>query len=321
MIACSPRLRAAALSLFIMTAFAACNRISSSAAASESAPKPAAAPMPAGATLPHADGQRALQYTREVVAFGPRYVSSPGHAQTEAYLRKELQGDNLQEDTFIASTPAGSLRMTNFIAKFPGKKDGLIVVTGHYDTLYRRKDFVGANDGGSSTGLLLELARQLRGKQLDGYSVWLVWFDGEEAIRAWSPTDSIYGSRHLAAKWAKDGTLKKIQAFLLLDMIGDADLNIERDSNSTPWLEDVVFKAATDLGYQAHFFGRPNQIEDDHLPFARAGVPVADLIDYDYGPNNSYWHTAQDTLDKLSPQSLEIVGSVVLETIRLLNQS
>ncbi|MFI5106385.1 MAG: M28 family metallopeptidase, partial [Terriglobales bacterium] len=178
-----------------------------------------------------------------------------------------------------------------------------------------------ANDGGSSAGLLLELARQFRGKKLDGYSVWLVWFDGEEAIRHWSPTDSVYGSRHLAAKWAKEGTLKKIQAFLLLDMIGDADLNIERDSNSAPWLEDVIYKAATGLGYQSHFFGRANELEDDHLPFARAGVPVADLIDYNYGPNNSYWHTPQDTMDKLSPQSLEIVGSVVLETIRLLNQS
>jgi Zn-dependent M28 family amino/carboxypeptidase len=163
MITCSPRLRAAAFSFFIMTAFAACNRSSTSAAAPESSPKPGAASAPAAASLPHADGQRALQYTREVVALGPRFVGSPGHAQTEAYLRQELKGDNLQEDTFTASTPAGSLRMTNFIAKFPGSKDGIIVVTGHYDTLYGRKDFVGANDGGSSTGLLLELARQLRG--------------------------------------------------------------------------------------------------------------------------------------------------------------
>lgn len=317
MITCSPRLRAAAFSLFIMTAFAACNRSSTSAAAPESAPKPASAP--AAASLPHADGQRALQYTREVVAFGPRFVGSPGHAQTEAYLRQELKGDSLQEDTFTASTPAGKLRMTNFIAKFPGSKDGIIVLTGHYDTLYGRKDFVGANDAGSSTGLLLELARQLRGKKLDGYSVWLVWFDGEEAIRQWSPTDSVYGSRHLAEKWAKDGTLKKIQAFLLLDMIGDADLNIGRDSNSAPWLQDVIYKAAAKLGCQSHFFAHTTQMQDDHLPFARAGVPVADIIDFNYGPHNSYWHTPQDTMDKLSPQSLEIVGSVVLETIRLLN--
>ena len=316
MITCLPHIRAAAFSLCIMTAFAACNRNQTTSAAEAAQQPPAAA-----ASLPHADGQRALQFTRDMVAFGPRYVGSPGHARTEAYLGKELHGDNLQEDTFTASTPAGKLRMTNFIAKFPGKKDGVIVVAGHYDTLYNRNDFVGANDGGSSAGLLLELAHQLRGNKLDGYSVWLVWFDGEEAIRDWSPTDSIYGSKHLAELWAKDGTLKKIQAFLLLDMIGDADFNIERDHNSTPWLLDVVYKAAGDLGYQLHFFSRLNEIEDDHLPFSRAGVPVADLIDFNYGPTNSYWHTPQDTMDKLSPRSLEIVGSVVLRVITLLNQS
>ena len=305
--------------LLIVFAFAACNRADSTASAA--GPAPAAAPTPAPDSLPRVDGQRALQFTRDVVGFGPRYIGSPGHAKTEEYLRKELKGDNLQEDSFTASTPAGSLKMTNFIAKFPGKKEGIIVVSGHYDTLYKRKDFVGANDGGSSTGLLLELARQLRGKKLDGSSVWLVWFDGEEAIRRWTPPDSVYGSKHLAAKWAKDGTLKKIQAFLLLDMIGDAELNIERDSNSTPWLQDVVYKAASNLGSQSHFFGRPNELADDHLPFGQAGVPVVDLIDFNYGPQNSYWHTAQDTLDKLSAQSLEIVGSAVLETIHLLNAS
>ncbi len=318
----TPRLSALAFSTLLMVALCACNRGSSAGAsvsAAEPAQKPAAQPGTAAAALPHVDGQRALQYTRDVVDFGPRWVGSPGHTKTEAYLRKELKGDDLQEDSFTATTPAGPLRMTNFIAKFPGKKDGIIVVSGHYDTLYERKDFVGANDGGSSTGLLLELARQLRGKKLDGYSVWLVWFDGEEAIRQWTDTDSVYGSRHLAARWAKDGTLKKIQAFLLLDMIGDADLNLERDTNSTPWLEDVIYKAATELGYQSHFFARTTPMEDDHMPFAKSGVPVADLIDFSYGPDNAYWHKPQDTMDKLSAQSLETVGSVVLETIRLLN--
>jgi glutaminyl-peptide cyclotransferase len=315
-----PHTRAAVLLLSIMSAFAACTRSDTDASAAGPSPQPAAAPASAASSLPHVDGERALQFTRDVVAFGPRYIGSPGHARAEAYLRKELHGDNVQEDVFTASTPAGKLRMTNFIARFPGAKDGVIVVAGHYDTLYQRNDFVGANDGGSSTGLLLELARQLRGKKLEGYSVWLVWFDGEEAIQHWSPSDSVYGSRHLAEVWAKDGTLKKIQAFLLLDMIGDADLNLERDRNSTPWLLDVVYKAAGDLGYQLHFFGRLNEIEDDHLPFARAGVPVADIIDLNYGPNNSYWHTPQDTMDKLSAQSLEIVGSAVLRVMTLLNQ-
>ncbi|MGA2348149.1 MAG: M28 family peptidase, partial [Candidatus Sulfotelmatobacter sp.] len=132
--------------------------------------------------------------------------------------------------------------------------------------------------------------------------------------------DSLYGIEHVAQKWQADGTLKKVKAFLLADMIGDADLNIDRDQNSTPWLEDVVGEAAKRLGYQSHFFARDNQVSDDHLPFMKRGVPCADLIDFSYGYNNVFWHTPQDTVDKLSPQSLEIVGSVVLESMRILDK-
>ena len=260
-----------------------------------------------------------MQYVREIVAFGPRPAGSPAHQKLENYLRSHLRVDNLEEDAFAASTPNGPVAMRNFIAKFPGSRDGIIVVAGHYDTK-PLPNFVGANDGGSSTGLPLELTNELRGPKRDGYSVWVVFLDGEEAFKEWSPTDSVYGSRHLAEKWQKDGTAKKIKAFLLVDMVGDADLNIERDPNSTPWLEDLVLSAATRLGYQSHFFGRTAAMEDDHLPFAKIGVPVADLIDFDYGYNNVFWHTPQDTLDKLSANSLEIVGGVVLESIRSLDQ-
>jgi Zn-dependent M28 family amino/carboxypeptidase len=184
----------------------------------------------------------------------------------------------------------------------------------------RNTSYIGANDGASSSALLLEIANQLRGKKRDGYSVWLVWDDAEEAMRTWSDTDSLYGIRHLAEKWQDDGTLKKIKAFLLADMIGDADLNIDHDQNSTPWLEEVVYQAATRLGYQSHFFARENQVSDDHLPFMQRGVPSADLIDFDYGYNNVFWHTPQDTVDKLGPKSLEIVGSTILETINILDR-
>ena len=222
---------------------------------------------------------------------------------------------------FTAATPAGKFPVRNIIAKFPGTKDGIIVIAGHYDTNYPLRDtgYVGANDGGSSTAMLLELANQFRGKKRDGYSVWLLWTDGEEALKQWSATDSLYGTRHLAEKWEKDGTLKKIKAFLLVDMIGDADLNIDSDEDSTAWLEDLVLQAATQLGYQSHFFARTIGVQDDHLPFVQRGVPSADLIDLDYGYDNVFHHTPQDTLDKLSPRSLEIVGSVVLETVRLLD--
>ncbi len=268
---------------------------------------------------PHIDGAKAMDYARQVVSFGPRYLTSPGHKKTENFLRARLKGDDLHEDAFNASTPAGNLAMVNFITKFPGTQNGIVVLAGHYDTLYGRNDFVGANDAASDTGLLLAIADYLRAqKNRPGYSIWLVWLDGEEASQPWSETDSVYGAKLLADKWQKDGNAKKIKAFLLADMIGDKDLDIDRDQNSTPWLEDLVGEAAKRLGYQSHFFQRLNAVEDDHLPFARIGVPVADLIDFSYGYNNVFWHSPQDTMDKLSPQNLQIVGEVMLETARLL---
>jgi glutaminyl-peptide cyclotransferase len=274
------------------------------------------------ASKPSINSSRAMQYVRDVVAFGPRPIGSPNHKKLENYILSHLKGVTVEDDAFTADTPEGKFPVRNIIAKFPGTRDGIIVIAGHYDTNYplRNTGYVGANDGGSSTAILLELANQLRGKKRDGYSVWLLWTDAEEAIKQWSPTDSLYGARHLAEKWQKDGALKKIKAFLLTDMIGDADLNIEQDMNSTPWLENMVLQAATRLGYQSHFFGRSIPVEDDHLPFVHMGVPSADLIDLDYGYNNVFHHTPQDTLDKLSPKSLEIVGSVLLETVRLLDK-
>jgi Zn-dependent M28 family amino/carboxypeptidase len=210
--------------------------------------------------------------------------------------------------------------MRNIIAKFPGEKDGVIVIGSHYETNYPLRNFVGANDGASTSGLLLELANQLHVKdgKLPGHSVWLVWFDGEEAIENWTDADSLYGSRHLAEKWQKDGTLKQIRAFILTDMIGDRDLNIERETRGDPQLQKLALDIATSMGYESHFFARQLPVEDDHLPFVRAGVPSIDLIDLNYGPGNSYHHSPEDTLDKLSPQSLEIVGRVVLEMVRVL---
>ncbi len=272
--------------------------------------------------LPAFNAARAMQYTREIVAFGPRPIGSPAHKKLENYILAHLKGDSLEDDAFTADTPEAQFPVRNIIAKFPGTREGVIVVAGHYDTNYPLRDtgYVGANDGGSSTAILLELANQLRGKKREGYSVWLLWTDGEEAVKNWTSTDSLYGVRHLAEKWQKDGTLKNIKALLLADMIGDADLNVDRDNNSTPWLEDVVYRAATRLGYQSHFFSRTIAVEDDHLPFVQRGVPSADLIDLDYGYGNVFHHTPQDTLDKLSPKSIEIVGKVILETIRLLDR-
>ncbi len=275
---------------------------------------------------PAFDSARAMQYVKEIVAYGPRPLASTNHKKVEDYIASHLKHDEVEDDTFSADTPVGKFPVHNIVAKFPGTKDGIIVIASHYDTNYplRATSYVGANDGGSSSALLLEIANQLRGKKRDGYSVWLVWDDAEEAMKPETELafdkDSLYGIRHLAQKWQDDGTLKKIKAFLLADMIGDADLNIDRDLNSTPWLEEVVYQAATRLGYQSHFYERQNQVTDDHIPFMQKGVPCADLIDFDYGYNNVFWHTPQDTVDKLSPKSLEIVGSTILETVSILDK-
>jgi len=275
---------------------------------------------------PSFDGDRALQYVKEIVKFGPRPLGSPAHKKVEEYLDSRLKGDQVEDDIFTADTPEGKFPVHNIIAKYPGTKDGIVVIASHYDTNYplRNTAYVGANDGGSSSALLLELASQLRGKTRDGYSVWLVWDDAEEAMKPESEmdfmADSLYGINHVAEKWQADGTLKKIKAFLLADMIGDADLNIDHDQNSTPWLEEVVGEAAKRVGYQSHFFGRENKVSDDHLPFMKRGVACADLIDFDYGYNNVFWHTPQDTVDKLSAKSLQIVGTVILETVSLVDK-
>lgn len=300
-------------------------------AAANSANAPLTFPPDAGAP-PSLNGDRAMQYVKDIVKFGPRPLGSANHKKVEEYITSHLKGDEVEHDTFTADTPEGKFPVHNIVAKYPGTKDGIILVASHYDTNYflRNTSYVGANDGASSSGLLLELANQLRGKSRDGYSVWLVWDDAEEAIKpdgsGGTPNempfdkDSLYGINHLAEKWHTDGTLKKVKAFLLADMIGDADLNIDRDTNSTPWLEDVVGEAAQRLGYQSHFFGQQLEVSDDHLPFMKRGVPCADLIDFMYGYNNVFWHTAQDTVDKLSPKSLEIVGSVILESIQIVDK-
>lgn len=320
-----------AVCMVILLAATACNQ---SKDASAAAPAPMAAnpaqtasQTPARAVEtgppPAFDTARAMQYVKDIVAFGPRPLGSANHKKVEDYLHAHLKGDDIEDDDFTIDSTEGKFPVHNILAKFPGNRDGMIVIASHYDTNWPLRDtsYIGANDGASSSALLLEIANQLRGKKLDGYSVWLLWDDAEESMRLpWYDPESLYGVRHLALKWAGDGTAKKIKAFLLEDMIGDADLNIEHELNSTPWLEDMIYQAATQLGYQSHFFARSIPMQDDHTPFMELGIPSADLIDFDYGYNNVFWHTTQDTVDKLSPKSLEIVGTVTLETVQMLNK-
>ncbi|MBS1798468.1 MAG: M28 family peptidase [Acidobacteria bacterium] len=277
-------------------------------------------------------GQAAYELTKQFLAAAPhRWIGSPDHAKAEEFIKSHFTAEaakgNFETDSFSASTPAGQLAMKNFIVRYPGKKDGVIVLASHYETNYPLRDtgFVGANDGASTTAFLIELGNYLRAHPPEGYSVWLVFDDGEEAIQSWSDRDSLYGTRHLAAKWSQEGTLKKIKAFIVVDMIADKDLNIDRDQNSTPWLLDLLATAAKNTGHSSYVFAKENALQDDHLPFRQRGVPVLDIIDIDYGTPTrenpeGYHHTPLDTLDKISAHSLQVTGDLVVELIRLINQ-
>lgn len=277
-------------------------------------------------------GQAAYTLTKQLLDVAPkRFNASPGHAKAEEFLKQhfapEAAKGNFVTDTFTATTPAGLQTMTNYIVKYPGKKDGIIVLVSHYETNYPLRDinFYGANDGAATSALLIEIGTILRAHPPEGYSIWLVFDDGEEAVKTWSNSDSLYGTRHLAAKWSQDGTLTKIKAILVADMIADKDLNLDYVENSTPWLLDLLKVAAKNTGHSASIFKYREAEEDDHLPFAARGVPVLDLIDAHYGPTtdampDGYHHTDKDTIDKISAHSLQISGDIVLEMIRLINQ-
>jgi Zn-dependent M28 family amino/carboxypeptidase len=269
---------------------------------------PALAADPAAARF---DGTAAFRHLERLVAIGPRPAGMPGGARAREYIVAELKraGVRARTEPFDAETPDGRVQMANVVAVLPGRRSDVIAVAGHYDTkVFREFRFVGANDGGSSTALLLELARALAVRPRE-YTYWIVFLDGEEARGAWTATDSLYGSRRMAADLARRRVLPR--ALIVVDMIGDRDLNIRREAQSTPWLTDLIWASAQRLGYGAHFLPDANAVEDDHVPFLRAGVPAALLIDFDYRP----WHTPEDTLDKVSANSLQVVGDVLLDAL------
>ena len=271
------------------------------------------------------NGSRAFADLQHLVSFGPRPPGSKALEASRAWIISQLKqaGCRGVEDRFLAATPMGNIPMVNVIAEIPGKEpDRIIMIAGHYDTkLENSFRFVGANDGGSSAAFLLEMARELR-QTPHKLTYWMVFFDGEEALRQeWEGDDNTYGSRHLVQKLTADGELSRIQAMILVDMIGDARLDIRWDENSTVWLNKLLFQQADRLGYSKYFLKDQTAVTDDHIPFVNAGVSAVDLIDFNYGPNNSYWHTAQDTVEHCSPASLTIVGRVVKATLSELEKS
>jgi len=268
------------------------------------------------------DGKRAYEQVAKQVSFGPRPAGSAALAKLQDYLQAELKsyGCTVETDSFSADTPAGRLPMKNILVKISGEKSGIILLGTHYDTK-RLDDFVGADDSGSSTGVMLEIARVLCAqKQTQKYAVWIAFFDGEEAVnKQWVDPDNRYGSRQMAAQFAATGDLKKIKVFLLADIVGSRKLELKREENSTKSDANLVWKTGQRLGYKDVFVEEEVlAISDDHLSFSSRGVPVVDLIDLN--TTGDYWHTPQDTLDKISPKSLAIVGHTLLETIKVFQQ-
>jgi Zn-dependent M28 family amino/carboxypeptidase len=263
------------------------------------------------------DGARAFKDLERLVAFGPRPPGSPALERTREYVSTQLAaaGVQVQRDPFTPSTPDGPIPMVNIVGILPGHGSRVVIIAGHYDTARLKGiEFVGANDGGSSAAELLELARVLPGRS-HAFTYWLVFFDGEEATEHWSATDSLYGSRHFVETLRGSGKLGDVRAVVLLDMVGGRDPQFRPEGNSTPWLRDIVFSSADRLGYGGAFpTGGALPVEDDHLPFLAAGVPAVDIIDF--GPFlRGYHHTAQDTIDQCSPETLAMVGRVVLATL------
>ena len=258
-------------------------------------------------------GDKALAHVQRLVDFGPRPPESEAIEKSRAYIKEQLKasGWNVTEQPFTDATPRGQVRFVNLIGRFGAatKANDLFLLCSHYDTkIFDTFRFVGANDAGSSTGLLLELARVLGQQPRLAEKVELVFFDGEEAFENFSDTDGIYGSRHFAHELAQDGSAKLFRGGILFDMVGDQSLDITLPPNSPTKIARDIFASADALKLRNHFTYFDQDITDDHTPLNAIGIPVVDLIDFHYAP----WHTADDTMDKLSGQSLQIVGSVAL---------
>lgn len=263
-------------------------------------------------------GERALDWTRRFVEIGPRPAGSEALTKQRETIVDALSSLSctVEEDEFVAATPIGALRMCNIVARFGAESpEAVVVVSGHYDTL-RMEGFLGANDGGSSAGMLMALAERL--DRTDANAVWLAFFDGEEATVEWRNQDHTYGSRRIAGRWAASGIVPRIRALINVDMVGDAELELVYEGNSDSALRAKVWDIADELGYGTVFGRSIGYIEDDHVPFGRVGVPVLNLIDFNYGRGHAYWHSRDDTLDKLSSRSFATVLHVVETAINRL---
>lgn len=282
-------------------------------------PPPAAPQAAVPAEAParfEVSGEAALEEVRRFVELGPRDAGTPGAEKAANYLRARLEEIGLEAEIqeFREASPRGpDTVFRNVLGRIPGTGGSILLLGSHYDTKSGIAGFEGANDSGSSTGLLLELARALKRDAPHGMEIRFAFFDGEECLVEYGPNDGFHGSRHLAEAMEADGSLSNVAAMILLDMVGDRDLTVTIPRNGTPWLAALAFEAARAEGARKHFQLYPYAVGDDHEAFFRRGVPAIDLIDFHFGSapgQNDYWHTAADAMDKVSAESLGLVGRV-----------
>ncbi|MFN2499501.1 MAG: M28 family metallopeptidase [Pyrinomonadaceae bacterium] len=275
------------------------------------------------------NGERAMDHVRKQVEFGPRISGSEQLAKTRNYIINMLRDSGIKvfTDEFTASTPVGERKMVNITGEIPGESKDVIIIASHYETkLYTNMQFVGANDPGTSVATLLEVGRVLPANpQKPKFTYWLVFFDGEEAFcEGWDQCskprapDNTYGSRHYVAQLRDKNESARIRAMILMDLMGYKNLELGRDDLSTRWLQDIIWRTARDIGYGKYFVDRAEGVGgDDHEPFLRAGIDAVDLIQLNGYP---YWHRAEDTVDKVSAQSMKIVGDVVIASLPRVEQ-
>jgi Zn-dependent M28 family amino/carboxypeptidase len=290
--------------------------------------RPAASVKPAY-FVPAFNGERAMDHVRKQIEIGPREAGSANAAKSRAYIINELKshGLNVSTDEFVVKTPLGDKAMANITAEISGESKDVIILASHYDTKYYKDMlFVGANDPGASVGTLLELARVLSGiDRKSKFTYRLVFFDGEESFcEEWDECskpdapDNTYGSRRYVDQLKKNNQTDRVRALILLDMMGYKNLELGRDTLSTRWLQDIIWQSARELGHGEIFVDRPEGVGgDDHEPFLRAGIAAVDLIQLS---NYPYWHKVDDTIDKISSQSMKIVGDVVLASLPRIEQ-
>jgi Peptidase family M28 len=255
-------------------------------------------------------GEKAFEHVQRLVDLGPRPSGSEAIEKSRRYMEDQLRrfGWHVTRQAFTDDTPRGKVQFVNLIAQFPGNAAPLFLLCSHYDTkMFDTIQFVGANDGGSSTGLLLELARVIGQHPNLATKIELVFFDGEEAHDHFSETDGLHGSRYFVRQ-LPGNRAKQFHGGILFDMVGDRSLNVTLPADSPPEIARDIFAAGDALKLRSYFTYLDREMIDDHSPLNAAGIPTIDVIDFDY----PWWHTAGDTIDKVSPQSLQIVGAVGL---------